>query len=253
LRVATWNVNGIRARFGEVNAWAEREQPDVLCLQEIRASAQQVPEPLTGLPGYTSYWHGAPGGYAGVSLHVHRRFHAAPRFSVPAFDVGCRIVEAAIGDLAVASVYVPNGNKDLEEKMTFLRGMRAWVAERLARGPLLVCGDLNVARTPADVTPKQRKASTIGQTPAERELFEAMLGEGVRDVVRELRPDDTELFTWWPPWRDEKKKNHGWRIDYVLASAGFEASGFSVHKEWGTSDHAPVLVELASGQEGGSQ
>ncbi len=246
MRIATWNVNGIRARYDEVVRWAARAAPDVFCLQEIKATSTQVPEPLTGLPEYWSMWHGGPGGYAGVSLHVARRWQPArPSFTSPAFDVDHRIVEATVGDVVLASVYVPNGGKDFAQKLGFLRHLTEWVDGHLGAGKrVLLCGDLNVTRSAADVHPSQKNERAIGQTQEERRLFEALLGRGLRDVVRDLAPDDDALFTWWPPWREEKAKNHGWRIDYVLASAGFDAQSFEVLRDEGTSDHAPLVVAL---------
>lgn len=246
MKIATWNVNGIRARYDEVVAWAARETPDVFCLQEVKASQSQIPEPLTGLPDYWNHWHGGPGGYSGVSLHVRRGFwRERPAFSSPGFDVDHRVVEVALGDRVISSVYVPNGGKDFGQKLAFLRNMREWAAMRLAeKRQLVVCGDLNVTRTAADVHPKMKDETAIGQTQEERKLFDAMLACGLRDVVRDLAPNDDTLFTWWPPWREEKAQNRGWRIDYVLASAGFSARSFQVLRDEGTSDHAPVCVTL---------
>jgi len=105
VRIITWNVNGIRARFSEVAELSRREQPDILCLQEIKATAAQVPEPLTGLPDYHSVWHGGPRGYSGVSLHVRRTAcAAAPPCAPTGFDVEFRALELAVGPLRVLSV-----------------------------------------------------------------------------------------------------------------------------------------------------
>ena len=130
LTVATWNVNGIRARSAQFLEWLERDRPDVVCLQEIKASPAQLAEELCELNGYWCYWHGA-GGYSGVSLHLRREvFPEAPRFEHPAFDLETRIVTASItataGDLVLASIYVPNGGKDFPAKMDFLRALQRW-------------------------------------------------------------------------------------------------------------------------------
>ncbi len=248
MKLVTWNVNGIRARFDEVVVLANRERPDVLCLQEIKAAPDQVPDGLFGLVDYRSYWHGAPGGYSGVSLHVRRdAFGDEPEFSHPAFDLECRIVEAALGDLVVSSVYVPNGKRDFEAKLRFLGAMVPHVESLLAGGRrVLLCGDLNVTRGDMDVTPKDRKPGTIGQHPEERSRFEALLGAGLVDVMRARAPEDDALFTWWAPWRQMKEQNRGWRIDYVLASGDLaeRVTRCEVLRPFGSSDHGPVLVEL---------
>ena len=246
MRLATWNVNGIRAREAQLREFVEREQPDVVCLQEIKATPAQVPGLLLD-SGYWAYWHGASA-YSGVALHVRRGLAPErPRFEHPPFDHECRVVTAEVAGVTVASVYVPNGGKDLLAKLRFLEALDAWVAEQHARGrPLLVCGDLNVARAEVDVHPKERKSGAIGQRPDERALFARLLGRGLVDLGRTLHPDDENLFSWWAPWRNLRQRNIGWRIDYVLASETLaaKASRYDSLREVGTSDHAPQLVEL---------
>ena len=112
--------------------------------------------------------------------------------------------------------------------------------------PLVICGDLNVARTDMDVHPKERKPRAIGQLPEERALLERLIGRGLVDVGRALEPENDQMFTWWAPWRDMRKRNIGWRLDYVLASRSlFERiQGSHVQREFGTSDHAPVVAEF---------
>ena len=260
MKVATWNVNGIRARHAQLVEWVARDRPDVICLQEIKAAPEQIAEALTGLPDYWSYWHGAKGGYSGVSLHLRKAaFTETPRFSHPPFDAETRIVQAHVGTLTVASVYMPNGGKDYPAKLAFYGAMEGYVADALAGGgDVIVCGDLNVARTDDDVHPSQRKPNIIGQRPEERALLERMIapqlvgqGAGGRlvDVARALEPDNTRLFTWWPYWRAARERNLGWRLDYVLVSEALSkrAQACVVRTEIGTSDHAPVLATFGEG------
>jgi exodeoxyribonuclease-3 len=247
LKVATWNVNGVRKRAAEVSAFVAEHRPDVLCLQEIKASADQIPEELLTLPDYHGYWHGHKG-YSGVSLLLARSaFGGRPDFAHPAFDHETRIVIARAGDLVLASIYVPNGGKDFEAKQRFLEGLEQFVAQALARGDqLLLCGDLNVAREDRDVHPSLRKAVQIGRTPEEQAQFDRILRHGLVDLSRKFFPDDDRLFTWWAPWRNQRQKNIGWRIDYVLASEALAAAARSceVLREVGSSDHGPVVAEL---------
>jgi exodeoxyribonuclease-3 len=245
LKVATWNVNGIRARAPEVLQWLEREAPDVLCLQEIKASPEHVPAPLCELAGYWCLWHGFKG-YSGVSLHLRKStFQGRPRFTHPEFDHETRIVTARLGDIVFASVYVPNGGKDLPAKIRFLEGIEKFAAGIQTEGlKLVLCGDLNVAREERDVHPKLRKQDQIGTTPLERQLFERILSHGLVDLGRKFAPDDDRLFTWWAPWRNQRERNIGWRIDYVLASATLaeKATSCTGFREFGTSDHGPLQV-----------
>jgi exodeoxyribonuclease-3 len=255
LKIATWNVNGIRAREAQVLDWVQRERPDIVCLQELKSTVAQVPAALCELQGYRCYWHGARA-YSGVGLHVRREsFPEEPAFDHPPFDFETRIVTAQLGDLLFGSVYVPNGGKDFAAKMGFLREMEAFVADAHARGlRLVLCGDINIARTERDVHPRERNPALVGQRPEEREMFEQILRRGLVDVGRALDPDNDNLFTWWAPWRRMRERNIGWRLDYVLASDALAARAAScaAYREVGTSDHAPVVAvfNLECEQEG---
>lgn len=251
LKIATWNVNGIRARQAQVQEWIERERPDVVCLQEIKATTDQVPETLCEMEGYWCYWHGGKG-YSGVGLHVNKSAAPdRPAFSHPEFNYEHRIVAvdvpSAFGTVTVASVYVPNGGKDFPAKMRFLEAMDDYAGSFQAGGRLLVlCGDMNVARTDRDVHPKERKPRAIGQLPEERALIDRIVGRGLVDVGRALDPDNDGLFTWWAPWRNMRQRNIGWRLDYVFASTALaaRATACPVQNEVGTSDHAPVIASF---------
>jgi exodeoxyribonuclease-3 len=245
MKIATWNVNGIRARHGDVLDFVDRERPDVLCLQEIKASPDQVPIMLCALEGYWCYWHGEKG-YSGVALHVsHALAPQRPAFEHPAFDYENRIVLVRLPVATIASVYVPNGGKDFDAKMRFLAAMEQFAADHRT-DPLVICGDLNIARTDMDVHPKERKPRAIGQLPEERAQLERIIGHGLVDVGRALDPQNDQLFTWWAPWRNMRARNIGWRLDYVLASESLFATvtGCVVQRDVGTSDHGPVIAEF---------
>ncbi len=249
MKIATWNVNGIRARQAQVQELLAVEQPDVLCLQELKASPEQVPELLVAPSEYWTYWHGG-GGYSGVALLIRRSFApAAPVFSHPDFDFEHRIVEAHVvtnlGPIRFVSVYVPNGGKDFDAKMRFFEALRCWLADTVAPDAAFVlCGDLNIALEERDVHLKERKANQIGTRPEERARLAGVLASGLSDVGRALDPDNDDLFTWWAPWRSLRQRNIGWRIDYVLASAPVATTATTCvsMREFGTSDHAPVVA-----------
>jgi exodeoxyribonuclease-3 len=244
VKVATWNVNGIRARQAQFCEWLARDRPDVVCLQELKAEAVQIPEQCR-LEDYHVFWHGLRG-YSGVSLHIRKgAFQAEPVFSHPEFDMESRIVQAALGPLVLASVYVPNGGKDYDAKLRFVERLAAWAKRQHQEGrEVVLCGDINITRADIDVHPKERKPGIIGQRPEERELFEQLLGEHLVDVGRQLDPDNAALFSWWPPWRSMRQRNIGWRIDYILASPSIaaRATACAVLADVGTSDHAPVMM-----------
>ena len=245
MKLATWNVNGIRARQAQVQEWIAQERPDVVCLQEIKATSEQVPTALCEMEGYWCYWHGGKG-YSGVALHVSKSFAPErPAFAHPSFDYETRIATVEIGDLTVASVYVPNGGKDFPAKMLFLEAMDQYAAGfQGTNRRLALMGDMNVARTERDVHPRERKPRAIGQLPEERAVIERILSRGLVDVGRALDPDNDNLFTWWAPWRNMRQRNIGWRLDHVFASEALAARATScpVQKDIGTSDHAPVVA-----------
>ena len=244
MKIATWNVNGIRAREAQLCDWLDRDRPDVVCLQELKAEPAQIPERCRHAD-YHVYWHGMRA-YSGVSLHINKALHDAdPAFTHPDFDMESRIVQVSLGDLVLASVYVPNGGKDYAAKIGFLTKLDDWDARLHADGrEVVLCGDLNVAHADIDVHPRERKAGVIGQRPEERELFDRLLGAHFVDVGRAQNPGDEAMFSWWPPWRNMRQRNIGWRIDYILASRSLAERVVEcrVLADVGTSDHAPVMM-----------
>ena len=246
VKIATWNVNGIRARQAQLQEFIEREQPDVA----LPAGDQGVARSAAGLAvrhrGLLVLLARRQGLFGRRPARAQGRVSRAAR--VPPSRVRLRAPHrdrARCREATVASIYVPNGGKDFPAKMRFLEALDAYAANLQASGrPLIMCGDLNVARTEMDVHPKERKPRAIGQLPEERALIERIIGRGLVDVHRTLEPDNAELFTWWAPWRNMKQRNIGWRLDYVLASAAVAQPRRScvVQREVGTSDHGPVVA-----------
>ena len=251
MKIATWNVNGVRARQGQLLDWLATEQPDIVCLQEIKASLDQLPFELRDVEGYWSYWHGEKG-YSGVALLIAKSLvNASPACVHPEFDfeqrIACTTITSPVGEILLASIYVPNGGKDYEAKLRFLDALDSFAASAARHQRLVIlCGDLNVARTDRDIHERERKPNQMGTRPDERALLERVIARDLVDVGRALDPDNDNLFTWWAPWRSLKQKNIGWRIDYVLASSTLasRATTSVVQREIGTSDHGPVVVTL---------
>ena len=200
------------------------------------------------MEGYWCYWHGEKG-YSGVALHVSTAFaENRPTCFHPEFNFENRIAAADIGDVTVASIYVPNGGKDYPAKLRFLEALDSYAASFAGSGRhLVLCGDLNVARTDLDVHAKERKAKAIGQQADERALIERILSRGFVDLGRALDPTNDGMFSWWAPWRNMRQRNIGWRLDYVIASQALasRAQSCPVQAEVGTSDHAPVVATFA--------
>ena len=247
MKIATWNVNGIRARQEDVLKWLTKDAPDIVCLQETKASRENVPAPLRELDDYWGYWHGFKG-YSGVALLVRRDLAAEePKFEHPPFDLENRIVVAEVQGIIIASIYVPNGGKNFPGKITFLKEMKAYAAKAHGEGrPLVLCGDFNVAHHDIDVHPKERGGCT-GQLPEERALLDDILADGgLTDLGRKMAPHDHEMYTWWAPWRQMRQRNIGWRLDYIYTPEKLVKAATScvVERETGTSDHGPVVAEF---------
>jgi exodeoxyribonuclease-3 len=246
MKLSTWNVNGIRARESQFREWINTEKADVVFVQEIKASQLQIPPVLLDLEGYCCHWHGL-GGYSGVALLVKKDLCSQVDFFHPDFDFDFenRVVAARLPGFVAISMYVPNGGKDFPAKMRFLQQIEAYAANMKNEGtPLVVAGDLNVARADIFVHPKEYKPNAIGQLPEERALFERILSHDLVDLAREMHPGDDRMFTWWPPWRNMRQRNIGWRIDYILAGRSLAQRCKSVIVETavGTSDHAPLTA-----------
>jgi exodeoxyribonuclease-3 len=164
-----------------------RERPDVLCLQEIKAKPEQVPAALCSMEGYWCYWYGRRRLLRGGPARAPGAGAEQAGLHPPAFDFENRIAAVEVAGLTVASVYVPNGGKDLPAKLRFFDALIDWAAASRAEGrKLVICGDLNIARAEMDVHPKERKVTVPGQLPVERAGFERLLGQGLVDVARAL-------------------------------------------------------------------
>lgn len=246
MKIGTWNVNGIRARSSQLKHWIDAEEPDVICLQEIKAAPAQIPAEIHDIAGYHAFWHGT-GGYSGVALLLRQaKFPEPPVFTHPEFDFEHRLVVAEVNGVVWGSLYAPNGGKDYQAKLKFLTAMEQWAGELARRKKKLVlCGDYNVARKPVDVHPTLRK-DMVGQSKEERDLIDGFFNHGLVDVGRYVDPDNDRLFTWWAPWRNLRQRNIGWRLDYVAAHHSLvdQSCTCKVYRDVGTSDHGPVIAHI---------
>src|SRR5205085_1025221 len=195
---------GIRARAAEVLRYIERESPDVLCLQEIKASPEDVPAPICDLGDYWCLWHGFKG-YSGVSLHLRKAtFPGRPRFTHPEFDQETRIVTARLGELLLASVYVPNGARDLPAKIRFLEGLEKFaamaqparaehrLAHRLRARQLIARGKSNFLRRCPRVR-HERSRSPAGRVRGARSAVRGCSGAAEQACSTTTRTDSAAL------------------------------------------------------------
>ncbi|NTU59354.1 MAG: exodeoxyribonuclease III [Chlorobiaceae bacterium] len=251
MNISTWNINGIRARQEALGEWIERRQPDIVVLQEVKALESEIPESISGLPGYTKFWNGSSfrKGYSGVGILVGEGCCAELDRELPAFDVENRTIVLHFRDFTLIGTYVPRGDGPghYAVKLQYLEGLNRYMADLLAGGrEIILAGDMNVAHREIDVHRSQNKAGATGLRPEERAAIDAHLSLGLKDIVRDLNPEKRDLFTWWPNWKFARERNLGWRIDCIYLSAGLaeKVSTVAVDLDERSSDHAPVSVEI---------
>ena len=185
MKIATWNVNGIRARASSFESWLRRSNPDVLCLQEIKAHPDQIPTGIREIDGYSSYWHGAKGGYSGVSIHVRTSSLGESSLTIPHFDEETRVMQVSAGGLTIINVYTPLGQRSYEQKLGFLESLVRYVDVLQADGERIVlCGDLNIAHEDRDIHPEMYEEGMLCTRSEERAKIDALRDMGLVDLFR---------------------------------------------------------------------
>jgi exodeoxyribonuclease-3 len=252
MKIATWNINGIRARQTSLAAWLESRQPDIVVLQEVKALESEIPETITSIAGYRKFWNGSTfrKGYSGVGLLVREGSIGEFTCEPPPFDVENRTLTLHCPEFSLIGTYTPRGDspEHYAVKLRYLADLKAFIAGLIADGrEVVLAGDMNVALRDIDVHRSQNKPGATGLRPEERSAIEAHLELGLHDIVRELNPDKKDLFTWWPNWKFARERNLGWRIDcfYLTPALAGKVSAVSVDLDEKSSDHAPVSVELS--------
>lgn len=254
MKLATWNVNSVRAREERLLRWLSAERPDVLCLQELKVTDDAFPLLAIRSLGYHAAVHGQKT-YNGVAvLSLAAAAEVEHGFGDGGDDTQARLVRARIGDVHVVSVYVPNGQEVGSEKWAYklewLKRLRAWLDRRFARTDLVaLCGDFNVAPEARDVCDPEAWAESVLFHPEARTALDEVREWGLVDGFR-LHHDAPGLYSWWDYRMLAFPKNQGLRIDHVLLSEPLAARCRSAlidrneRKGKQPSDHAPVVVEL---------
>lgn len=263
----SWNVNGIRAVLnkGAFQKFITEHQPDVLCLQETKASRDQFEIDLSD---YHEYWFSATKkGYSGTAifsktkpLQVRNGFpeDIIKKYSVTGDTYGNpndegRVMAAEFENFWVLTVYTPNSKGDLTRLELRHKhwdpAFLAYAKQLEASKPVLFCGDLNVAHQEIDLANPKPNIGKHGFTNEEREGFQKFLDAGFVDTFRTLYPDKKEAYSWWTHWANARARNVGWRIDYWLASNDLKSAiaEAAIHPDVMGSDHCPVSITLNIG------
>ncbi len=249
MKLISWNVNGLRACVGKgFFEFLEREQPDMMCLQETKLQPEQAP----GVEGYYDYWNSADKkGYSGTAI-----FSKTEPITVT-YDIGIdvhdhegRVITAEYPEFYLVTVYVPNsqdGLKRLDYRMTWEDDFRAYLQALDQKKPVIVCGDMNVAHKEIDLKNPKTNRKNAGFTDEERAKMTELLDAGFVDTFRHFYPEVEGVYSWWSYRFKAREKNAGWRIDYFLVSERFidRVKDARILTDVFGSDHCPVVIELA--------
>jgi exodeoxyribonuclease-3 len=257
VKVATFNINGIRARMPRLIEWLEREQPDVACLQELKCADESLPAADIEAAGYGAVWHGQKG-FNGVAILAKGAAPTLRRVGLPgdAQDSHSRYIEAEVDGMIVASIYLPNGNpvgtEKFDYKLRWLDRLREHAATLLAEErPTILAGDYNVIPEDRDVFSVRAMAKDALMRPESRAALRRIAHLGWTDALRALHPDEERLYTFWDYTAGCWQRDAGFRIDHLLCSpqAADRLRAADIDKwargEEKASDHAPAWVELS--------
>lgn len=253
MKVVSYNVNGIRAALRkDLIGWLKQAQPDVVCLQEIKANPEQFDESLFHDIGYTyCYWYPAEKkGYSGVAiLSKIEPLKVTYGTGIDYMDREGRNLRADFDGLSVMSLYLPSGTNDarLAFKLKYMADFQKYCDQLTQDIPnLLICGDYNICHEAIDIHNPVRLKNTSGFLPVEREWLSGFLSSGFIDSFRYLHPEE-EQYSWWSYRANSRARNKGWRLDYHLVTTPLQEkiNRAVILSEAKHSDHCPVLVELA--------
>jgi exodeoxyribonuclease-3 len=261
MRIATYNVNGINGRLPVLLRWLKAKQPDIACLQELRAPQEKFPLREIEALGYQAIWHGQKS-WNGVAILAKGRKPLETRRGLPGSpdDTHSRYLEAEILDITVGCLYLPNGNPapgpKFDYKLAWFRRLNSYAATLLKAGhPVVLCGDFNAVPTELDAYKPERWIGDAVFFPETRELYHHLTAQGWTDAIRVLHPGEA-IYTYWDYFRNAFGRNVGLRMDHLLlspilakrlAAAGVDREVRGWQK---TSDHAPAWVELKGTRSG---
>ena len=257
MKLATYNLNGIRARLPRLVEWLEREQPDIACLQELKCADEALPIADIEAAGYSAVWHGQKG-FNGVAILAKGDSPELRRVGLPGDpdDTHSRYIEAEVRGLVVASIYLPNGNPIGTEKFDYKLRWMERLGEHAAgllkdERPVVLCGDWNVVPEDRDVFSARATQNDAVMQPETRAAWRRIVNQGWTDALRAFHPNEEKLYTFWDYTAGCWQRDLGFRLDHLLCSpeATDMLRGAGVDK-WAraqekASDHAPTWVELS--------
>jgi len=255
MKIATYNVNGINARLPVLLRWLEESQPDIACLQELKAPHEKFPENELKDYGYDAIWHGQKS-WNGVAIlsRIGKPEEICRVLPGDPDDAHSRYIEAAVNGVVIGCLYLPNGNPapgpKFDYKLKWFERFHLHASELFAANvPVVLAGDYNVMPTEKDVYKPERWVDDALFRPEVRKAFKDLIAQGWTDAIRKFYPDDT-IYTFWDYFRNAYGRDAGLRIDHLLLSKKLSTRlikcGVDKYvRGWEkTSDHAPVWIEL---------
>lgn len=250
MKLISWNVNGLRAALrAGLAEFVAREQPDALCLQEIKATPEDVESSV--FDGYHVTWNPAQKkGYSGVLIATREQpKKVAFGLGLPEHDTEGRVLVAEFPDLHVVTVYTPNSQRGLarlDYRLTWDTAFQRWLQKLDRKKPVVLCGDFNCAHQEIDLANPRENRRNAGFTDEERAGFTSLLASGFVDSFRALHPDAPGHYSWWTYRSDARARNIGWRLDYWIVSQKLwpRVRHAKILSSVTGSDHCPVVLEL---------
>lgn len=252
MRVISINLNGIRSAFNKgLLPWLSQQNADIVCLQELKAQADDLSADMRNPDGMHGYFHYADKkGYSGVGIYSKNKpDKVIVGLGIPEFDSEGRYIEAQFGNLSVVSLYLPSGSSGEERQAVKFKFMAAFMPHLcdlyISGREVLICGDWNIAHTEKDLKNWRGNKKNSGFLPEERAWLSELINKvGYVDVFRKLHPE-LEAYTWWSNRGQAWAKDVGWRIDYQFATPAIadKAIATGIYKEQRFSDHAPLMVD----------
>jgi len=253
LHICSWNVNGIRAAHSKgFLAWFEKSRPDIMCLQETKASEEQLPPDLKEIKGYHAYFNAAERkGYSGVALYAQPEPQRVRNgFGIPRFDHEGRTIIADFDGFTLFNIYFPNGKQSKERlgyKMDFYDAFLKYADGLRKKGKgIVACGDFNTAHKEIDIARPKENSKISGFLPQERAWMDKFVDHGYVDTLRMFNREP-EQYTWWDLKTRARERNVGWRIDYFFVSEDMRdrVRSSTILADVMGSDHCPICIELA--------
>ncbi len=252
MKIITWNINGVRAALNRGSLdWAWGQNPDLLCLQEIKARPEQLTQAQSDALRLSYTWNPAQRpGYSGVAtFHKEKPLDVQLGLGEPRFDVEGRVISTAHAGFRLFNIYFPSGTRGrerVEYKLDFYAHLLA-VCEKLQAGGegIVLTGDFNTAHMPIDLKNPKQNQKNSGFLPEEREWVQRFLDHGFVDIFRALYPEKVQ-YTWWTNLAQARERGVGWRIDYFLVSKALvdRVQDVIIHDQVRGSDHCPVELVL---------